>query len=246
MPPSPSVLVRSSRSWAIKGTGVGVAVIDSGITSWHDDLTYNGTSTRADERWSAGGRASSTSSTAAHRRTTTTVTAATSPAPLPATATTRYGARAGIAPEAHLVGLKVLDENGRGVISDVIAALDWVVANKNAYNIRVANLSVGAAVTESYRTDPLTLAAKRAVDAGIVVVAAAGNLGRNTAGPDAVRRDHGAGQRAVGADGRRLQPRGHAASHRRRDGGVQLARAFTRSTSRRSRTSSRPARASSR
>ncbi len=93
-----------------------------------------------------------------------------------------YGARAGIAPEAHLVGLKVLDEHGRGVISDVIAALDWIVANKTAHNIRVVNLSVGAAVTESYHTDPLTLAAKRAVDAGIVVVAAAGNLGKNAQG----------------------------------------------------------------
>ena len=88
----------------------------------------------------------------------------------------------GSRPEAHLVGLKVLDERGRGVISDVIAALDWMVTNKNAYNIRVANLSVGAAVTESYLTDPLTLAAKRAVDAGIVVVAAAGNLGKNAQG----------------------------------------------------------------
>ena len=50
------------------------------------------------------------------------------------------------------------------------------------YNIRVVNLSVGAAVTESYKTDPLTLAAKRAVDAGIVVVTAAGNLGKNAQG----------------------------------------------------------------
>jgi Subtilase family len=78
--------------------------------------------------------------------------------------------------------LKVLDQNGRGVISNVIAALEWVVANKSAHNIRVANLSVGAAVTESYRTDPLTLAARQAVDAGVVVVTAAGNLGRNAAG----------------------------------------------------------------
>jgi len=46
----------------------------------------------------------------------------------------------------------------------------------------VANLSVGAAVVESYRTDPLAVAAKRAVDAGVVVVTAAGNLGRNAAG----------------------------------------------------------------
>ena len=92
------------------------------------------------------------------------------------------GAKAGIAPEADLVSLKVLDANGQGNISHVIAALDWVVANKDAYNIRVVNLSVGAAIRESYWTDPLTLAAKRAVDAGIVVVTAAGNLGRTAGG----------------------------------------------------------------
>jgi serine protease AprX len=92
------------------------------------------------------------------------------------------GAYAGIAPDAHLISLKVLDENARGRISNVIAALEHAIANKAAYNIRVINVSVGAAVTESYLTDPLTLATKRAVDAGIVVVAAAGNLGRNAAG----------------------------------------------------------------
>ena len=50
------------------------------------------------------------------------------------------------------------------------------------YNIRVVNMSLGAGVFESYNTDPLTLAAKRAVDAGIVVVAAAGNYGKATNG----------------------------------------------------------------
>src|SRR3990167_6849544 len=72
------------------------------------------------------------------------------------------GARAGVAPAAHLVSLKVLDETGGGYMSDVIAALDWVVANHAAYNIRVVNLSVGASVTESYETDLLTLATRRA------------------------------------------------------------------------------------
>ena len=76
----------------------------------------------------------------------------------------------------------MLDEQGRGVISDVIAAFEWAVANRVAHNIRVINLSVGARVTESYKTDPLTLAAKRAVDAGIVVVTAAGNLGKKANG----------------------------------------------------------------
>ena len=104
------------------------------------------------------------------------------PALSPAMVTTPRGARAGIAPAAHLVSLKVLDSHGGGCISDVIAALDWVVQNKSIYNLRVVNLSVGARVTESYNTDPLTLAAKRVVDAGVVVVTAAGNLGKNPSG----------------------------------------------------------------
>ena len=62
--------------------------------------------------------------------------------------------------------LKVLDGAGRGRISDVIAALDYVVANKAALNIRIVNLSVSTGVYESYDSDPLTLAARRAVTAG--------------------------------------------------------------------------------
>src|SRR5204862_7093946 len=92
------------------------------------------------------------------------------------------GQNAGVAPDASLAVLKVLDANGQGRISNIIKAFDWVLANRTRYKIRVVNLSVGAAVTESYRTDPLTLAAKRLVDAGVVVVAAAGNLGKNAKG----------------------------------------------------------------
>ena len=155
------------------------------------------------------------------------------------------GVRAGIAPDAHLVSLKVLDQNGRGVISNVIAALDWAVANKAAYNIRVINLSVGAAVTESYKTDPLTLAAKRAVDAGIVVVTAAGNLGKNARGSRntarSARRAMRPGCITVGA----YEPRGHGEPHRRCDG--RSARVVRRrSTTKPSRTSWRRAWAPSR
>jgi serine protease AprX len=92
------------------------------------------------------------------------------------------GRRTGVAPGAHLVGLKVLDAEGHGYISDVIAAIDYAVAMRSAFNIRVINLSVASGVFESYRQDPLALAARRAVDAGIVVVAAAGNLGRDADG----------------------------------------------------------------
>jgi serine protease AprX len=92
------------------------------------------------------------------------------------------GARTGIAPGTQLVGLKVLDEEGYGYVSDVIAAIDYAISVKDVYNIRVMNVSVASGVFESYHTDPLAQAARRAVDAGIVVVAAAGNLGTDENG----------------------------------------------------------------
>ena len=92
------------------------------------------------------------------------------------------GDKSGVAPDASLVSLKVLNAQGIGKVSNIIKAFDWVLANHKRYNIRVVNLSVGAAVTESYWTDPLALAVKRVVDAGVVVVAAAGNFGKNDAG----------------------------------------------------------------
>ena len=87
-----------------------------------------------------------------------------------------------MAPGASLVSLKVLDQNGEGSIGHILKALDWVYTNGKAYGIRVVNLSVGAAVTESYYTDPLTMATKTLVDSGITVVTAAGNNGQNALG----------------------------------------------------------------
>jgi serine protease AprX len=170
------------QTYGYRGAGVGVAVIDSGVTSWHTDLTYLGSSslvrTKNSQRVAAfvdfvNGRTSPYDDNG-HGTHVAGIIAG--------NGFDSLGARAGIAPDAHLLSLKVLDQQGRGVISNVISALDWAVANKTAYNIRVINLSVGAAVSESYKTDPLTLAAKRAFDAGIVVVTAAGNLGKNSLG----------------------------------------------------------------
>src|SRR5712692_5432900 len=92
------------------------------------------------------------------------------------------GARSGIAPAARLLALKVLDGSGAGRISAVIAALDYVASHQADSNIRVVNISIGAAVTESYTSDMLAQATRRVVEQGIVVVAAAGNLGRNAVG----------------------------------------------------------------
>jgi len=92
------------------------------------------------------------------------------------------GARSGIAPGVRLTVLKVLDNRGNGRISNVIAALDYIVAHKDELNIRVVNLSIATGVYESYATDPLTVAAESVVQNGIVVVAAAGNNGRGPNG----------------------------------------------------------------
>lgn len=89
---------------------------------------------------------------------------------------------AGLAPGASLVSLKVLNQDGQGSIGNILRALDWVYTNGKRYGVRVINLSVGAAVTESYYTDPLTLATKTLVDSGVTVVVAAGNNGLNGLG----------------------------------------------------------------
>ena len=155
------------------GTGIGVAIIDSGVTTWHDDLNGAGGQrvnrfvdfvNGFDAAYDDYGHGTHVAGIVA------------------GDGFDSGGARSGIAPGVNLTVLKVLDKEGKGHVSDVIAALDYVVANKDALNIRVVNLSVAAAVHESYDTDPLTLATKRAVLAGIVVVAAAGNLGRGLDG----------------------------------------------------------------
>ena len=85
----------------------------------------------------------------------------------------------GVAPYVTLYGMKVLDREGRGLTSNVIRAIDFCVANKDKYWIDVINLSLGHPILEPAASDPLVHAVERAVRAGIVVIASAGNLGRN-------------------------------------------------------------------
>ena len=63
-----------------------------------------------------------------------------------------------------------------------IEAIDWAIEHQHEYNIVVINLSLGAPVLQPYRDDPMCEAVERAVHAGIVVVVAAGNRGKNAAG----------------------------------------------------------------
>jgi serine protease AprX len=84
----------------------------------------------------------------------------------------------GIAPGAKLVNVRVLGKDGLGWTSDVIAGIEWTIKNRDRYNIRIINLSLGHPVTEPSATDPLDQAVLRATTAGIVVVTSAGNSGK--------------------------------------------------------------------
>src|SRR3979409_1848232 len=84
----------------------------------------------------------------------------------------------GIAPRANIVNLRVLDANGGATDSQVIAAIHQAISLKSQYNIRVINLSLGRAVYETYKLDPLCKAVEKAWQSGIVVGVAAGNKGR--------------------------------------------------------------------
>jgi serine protease AprX len=88
----------------------------------------------------------------------------------------------GVAPGADFVSLRVLDRYGVGRTSDVIKALEWAVDKRAEYGIDIINLSLGHPIYEPAATDPLVQAVEAAVRAGIVVVASAGNAGRNVTG----------------------------------------------------------------
>ncbi|MCE1245454.1 MAG: S8 family peptidase [Firmicutes bacterium] len=81
------------------------------------------------------------------------------------------------APKAKLIGLKALAGQGGGKTSDIIKAIEWCIKNKEKFNIRVINMSLGHTASEDYQNDPTDQAVKKAYEAGIVVVAAAGNEG---------------------------------------------------------------------
>jgi serine protease AprX len=88
----------------------------------------------------------------------------------------------GIAPEANILSIKVLDEKGNGKTSDILSAVQWIIDSKEVYKTKIVNFSLGAIAQYRERKDPLVKAANRAIDNGMVVVAAVGNSGpmRNT------------------------------------------------------------------
>jgi serine protease AprX len=158
------------------GTAIGVAILDSGINDNHADLQdstgsvsrvvyhqdFTGTSTTnpAGAAWDLYGHGTHVAGIVGGN------------------GAWSGGRFAGIAPNVTLIDLRVLDKNGAGSDSMVIAAIQRAIALKNTYNIRVINLSLGRGIATSYANDPLCQAVESAWRAGIVVVVAAGNYGR--------------------------------------------------------------------
>jgi serine protease AprX len=134
------------------GSGVGIAVIDSGVTSFHDDLGGLGSWQRVDRFVDFVNGRDAAYDDYGHGTHVAGIIAG--------NGADSGGLRAGIAPNARIIALKVLDENGHGYISDVIAALQYAVANRDALNIRVINLSVAAGV--SSRIAPILWPKRRA------------------------------------------------------------------------------------
>ncbi|MBE3132094.1 MAG: S8 family peptidase, partial [Acidobacteria bacterium] len=152
---------------ALTGRGVGIAIIDSGIAR-HPAIRNRIVATvdftaphgQGTDQYGHGTHVAG-------------IVAAADPA---APEVTRF--TGGVAPGAHLVNLRVIGEDGSGRTSDVIEAIDWAIENRARYRLRVINLSLGHPVLEPYADDPLCQAVERASAAGLVVVAAAGNLGK--------------------------------------------------------------------
>jgi serine protease AprX len=87
---------------------------------------------------------------------------------------------AGAAPAARIVSIDVMNDAGMAWTSDVIAAADWIIANKATYKIRVANFSLHSSIPSSFLYDPLDKAVEKLWFAGVTVVAVAGNYGDGT------------------------------------------------------------------
>jgi serine protease AprX len=84
---------------------------------------------------------------------------------------------AGAAPAAPIVSIRVMDDSGKAMTSDVINACSWILANKAKYNIRVANFSLHSATPGHFVNNPLDQAVEKLWFGGVFVVAAAGNFG---------------------------------------------------------------------
>ena len=163
------------QQYGLDGTGIGVAIIDSGVFN-HDDLQKSsglGSRIVYSESFIPGDP--STNDAYGHGTHVAGIVAGNGH-----DSASGYPAQyIGVAPNADIINLRVLNANGSGTDSQVIAAIQRAIQLKSTYNIRVINLSLGRGIYESYDLDPVCQAVEAAWKAGIVVVVAAGNEGRD-------------------------------------------------------------------
>jgi serine protease AprX len=160
-------VVRANKVWqqGIAGSGVTVAILDSGVAADADlvqpDNRILASVNFADQRVTSdpGGHGTHIAGIVAGN------------------GTNSGGQFVGIAPQANVVDVRVLGNTGSGRISSVVRGIEWVLAHRAVYNIRVINLSFGAPANLSYRVDPMSAAVEIAWRRGLVVVAASGNGG---------------------------------------------------------------------
>ena len=159
----------------VRGKGVNVAVLDSGLWD-HQALTrdsagnnrvvalYDAIRDAEGEAFDESGHGSHLTSILAH-------SGETRAAGIPT------GGYKGVAPDAGVIAIKAFDESGQGGLLDIVRGVQWAVDNREKYKIRVLNLSFSARPRWPYFLDPINQAVMRAWAEGITVVAAAGNSG---------------------------------------------------------------------
>jgi subtilisin family serine protease len=171
-------LMPTSGSGSLDGTGIGIAVFDSGVDSTH--LSFGSSKSNRVARSVDFTGQGITNDPYGHGTHVASIMSGSG-----GVCTVFNGAintYQGPAWGAKLVSLRVLDSRGKGTLTGLLNAVDWLMANRTTYNIRVANMSLGMAAIDSYRNDPACKAVRRMVDAGIVVVVAAGNNGKDSSG----------------------------------------------------------------
>ena len=167
----------------VQGTGVAVAILDSGIQEGPDFLSAGAPSACAPGALQCGTRVI--------KKVAITLSTAGGPDDdnghgtwvagiLGGRQLMQGGRYVGVAPDVSLIGIKVSDRDGVARTSDIIGGIEWAVKNKDLYNIRVLNLSLVSGVAESYKTSLLDAAVELAWLKGLVVVVAAGNGGPDT------------------------------------------------------------------
>jgi serine protease AprX len=161
----------------LQGTSIGVAVVDSGVNPNGDLYTNMGVNRQvADVRFNSDYN-QSTSDGYGHGTHVASIVGG--------DGSESGGKYIGVAPMVNIINVKVSNDDGSAMMHDVVAGLEWVLENKDAYNIRVVNISLNSSVAESYHTSPLDAAVEILWFNKIVVVVSAGNYGDGAIYPPA-------------------------------------------------------------